>query len=157
MCTLSKAAVPVPRRWVTLPWLPPLNKPGHEGHVGMGTGTGRYHCTLRALRARCSGVSATQRHVQEHCLSVKPSSDCPPRVILLLPPHRIGVYNNHLIQLPDQSRADQKLQHVVKPLSKCLSNADRPGALTTSLGRLFQCMTTLSLKKCFLMTNLNLP
>jgi len=25
-----------------------------------------------------------------------------------------GTYNNHLVQLPDRFRADQKLQHVVK-------------------------------------------
>lgn len=149
MCTLSKAAVTVPR----LPWLPSLDTAGHEGHVG----TGMCHCTHRAARAHCSGVSATQRQVQEHCVPTKPSSNCPPSVVLPLSPYRTEFYNNHLIQLPDQSRADQKLQHVVEPLSKCLLDTDRPRALTSSLGSLFQCMTTLSLKKHFLMTDLNLP
>lgn len=155
MCTLSKAAVPVPRLWVSLPWLPALNTPGHEGHVGMGMG--HCHCSPRAVRAHCSGVSATQRQVQERCLPTQPSSHCPPSVPLLLSPHRTEIYKNHVIQLLDQSRADQKLQHVVKPLSKCLLDTDRPGALTMSLGSLFQCITTLSLKKHFLTTNLNVP
>ena len=42
-------------------------------------------------------------------------------------------------------------------LSKCLLNADRVGASTTSLGSLSQCLTTPSVKKCFLLSSLNLP
>jgi len=36
-------------------------------------------------------------------------------------------------------------------------NTLRDGDLATSLGSLFQCLTTLSVKKFFLMSNLNLP
>ena len=35
-------------------------------------------------------------------------------------------------------------------------NASRDGASTTSLGNLFQCVTTLCVKKLFLISNLNL-
>jgi len=38
-----------------------------------------------------------------------------------------------------------------------LLNTSRDGASTTSLGSLFQCFTTLSVKKFFLISNLNLP
>jgi len=41
--------------------------------------------------------------------------------------------------------------------SKQFLNASRDGYSTTSLGSLFQCLTTLSVKKCFLISNLNLP
>ena len=73
-----------------------------------------------------------------------------------------GSYNDHLVQWPDQFRADQKLKHVKRcifqmPLDTwTLLAADRPGASTTSLGSLFQCLTTLSVKKCFLMSSVNL-
>ena len=60
-------------------------------------------------------------------------------------------YSDHLVQLPDHSRADQKL----KP--KCLFNTDRLGAYTTSPGSLLQCLTTLSVMKSFLLSSLNLP
>lgn len=43
-----------------------------------------------------------------------------------------------------------------RALSKCPLNIDRLGALVTSLGSLFQCLSTHSAKKCFLMPNLNL-
>jgi len=36
-------------------------------------------------------------------------------------------------------------------------NASRDGASTTSLGNLFQCVTTLCVKNFFLTSNLNLP
>jgi len=36
-------------------------------------------------------------------------------------------------------------------------NTSRDGDSTTSLGSLFQCLTTLSVKKFFLISNLNLP
>lgn len=69
-----------------------------------------------------------------------------------------GTCNDHLVQLPEQFRANQKLKHVVKGnMSKCLLNSDKPGALTTSLGNLFQCLTTIVVKKCFQASSLNLP
>jgi len=56
-------------------------------------------------------------------------------------------YNNHLVQLSDHFRADQKLKHVVKALSECLLNTDSLGASTASLGSLFRCLTTLFAKE----------
>ena len=41
--------------------------------------------------------------------------------------------------------------------SKQFLNTSKDGDSTTSLGSLFQCLTTLSVKKCFLISNLNLP
>ena len=41
--------------------------------------------------------------------------------------------------------------------SKRFLNTSRDGDSTTSLGILFQCLTTLSVKKFFLISNLNLP
>ncbi|KAK4829643.1 hypothetical protein QYF61_005936 [Mycteria americana] len=46
---------------------------------------------------------------------------------------------------------------LLRALSKRLLNTDRLGASTTSPGSLFQGLTTLSVKKCFLMSSLNLP
>ena len=45
---------------------------------------------------------------------------------------------------------------MLRALSKCLLNTDRLRASTTSLGSLSQGLTTLSLKKCFLTSSLNL-
>jgi len=39
----------------------------------------------------------------------------------------------------------------------CYLNTSRDGDSTTSLGSLFQCLTTLSVKKFFLISNLKLP
>ena len=41
---------------------------------------------------------------------------------------------------------------LLRAFSEGLLNTDRLGALTISPGRLFQCLTTLSVKKCFLMS-----
>jgi len=41
--------------------------------------------------------------------------------------------------------------------SICLLNTPRDDASTHSLGSLFQCLTTLSVNKFFLISNLNLP
>ena len=46
---------------------------------------------------------------------------------------------------------------LLQTLSKCLLNTDRLGESTASLGSLFQCLTTLLVKKCFLTSSLNLP
>ena len=42
-------------------------------------------------------------------------------------------------------------------MSTCFLNTSRDGDSTTSLGSLFQCLTTLSVKKFFLIYSLNLP
>jgi len=41
--------------------------------------------------------------------------------------------------------------------SICFLNPSRDGDSTTALGSLFQCLTSLSLKKFFLISSLNLP
>jgi len=46
---------------------------------------------------------------------------------------------------------------LLKAVPKCLLNTDRLGASIRSLGTLFQRLTVLSVKKCFLMSSLNLP
>ena len=46
---------------------------------------------------------------------------------------------------------------LLRALSKCLFNTDRFGASTTSPGSLFRGLTILWVKKCFLMSSLNLP
>jgi len=43
---------------------------------------------------------------------------------------------------------------LLRALPKCLLNTDGHGAPTNSLGNLFQCVTTLVVKKCFLMSRL---
>jgi len=57
--------------------------------------------------------------------------------------------------MPDHFRADQKLKHVVECIVQMPLN--RLGASTTSLGSLFQGLTTLSVKKCFLVSRVILP
>lgn len=44
---------------------------------------------------------------------------------------------------------------LLRALSRCFLNSDRLGASTTSLGILYQYLTALSIKKCFLMFSLN--
>lgn len=46
---------------------------------------------------------------------------------------------------------------LLRALPECLLNIDRLGALTTTLESLFQYLNTLSAKKCFLNSSLNLP
>jgi len=46
---------------------------------------------------------------------------------------------------------------LLRALSKCLLNTERVGASTASLGSLFQCLSTLLVRKCFLRPSLNLP
>jgi len=52
-----------------------------------------------------------------------------------------GTYNDHLVQLPDQFRADQKLKRVIKGIVQMPLNTDRLGASTSALGSPFQCLS----------------
>lgn len=63
--------------------------------------------------------------------------------------HLEVTYNDHLDQLPDHSMADLECTWL-RALSKCLLDMDRLWASITSLEHLFQCLTPLSVKKCFL-------
>lgn len=56
-------------------------------------------------------------------------------------------YSDHLVSLPDHFRDDQNLRHVIKDIFQRLLNTDRHGAPTTSLGSLFQYLTSLSTKE----------
>ena len=64
---------------------------------------------------------------------------------------------DHLFQAPCYRQVhlplDQVAQCPVQPGLECF----RKGAFTTSLGNLFQCLTTLTLKNVFLIPGLNLP
>ena len=64
-------------------------------------------------------------------------------------------YKNHLVQLPDQFRPDQKSKHVVKGVVQMPFSTDWLGALTTSLESLLQYLTNSSVKRCFLTSILN--
>lgn len=64
-------------------------------------------------------------------------------------------YRVHLVQLPGHLRVSQKLK-LLRALSKCLLNSDRPGASTMSPGSLLQCLTTYTINNFFLMASLNL-
>lgn len=46
---------------------------------------------------------------------------------------------------------------LMRTLYKCLLNTHRCRASTTSLGSLFQCLTILTVNKCFLLPSLTLP
>ncbi|KAK4814468.1 hypothetical protein QYF61_018986 [Mycteria americana] len=69
-----------------------------------------------------------------------------------------GTFTGHLVQLPCKSREDifNKIRLLRAPSNLTL-NVSRDGASTTSLGNLFQCLTTLMVKNFFLKSSLNLP
>ena len=66
-----------------------------------------------------------------------------------------GTIYDDLVQLPhnEQGRPqlDQAAQNLIQP------PLERYRAPTTSLGNLFQCLTTLTVKDFFLISNLNIP
>jgi len=67
-----------------------------------------------------------------------------------------GPYTDHLVQLPAHFGADRKLKRVVKGIVQMILNTDRLGALITSQGSLFPCLTTLWVKEGFIMSSLSL-
>ena len=64
-----------------------------------------------------------------------------------------GTLKGHLVQLPcnEQGQLNQVAQSLVHPDLDCLQLS------TTSLGNMFQCLTTLIVKSFFLIYNVNLP
>lgn len=58
-----------------------------------------------------------------------------------------GTFRDHLLPLPDHLRANQKLQHSMRALSKCLPHADSHRAPAALLCRLSRCLTTLMVKE----------
>lgn len=70
-----------------------------------------------------------------------------------------GIFKYHQVQLPDQLRANQKLEDIIEGIIKCLLKSDRHGVSATSLGSLFQCLTTFKVKKKMknVLSSLNLP
>ena len=67
--------------------------------------------------------------------------------------HRVQTQPNHPTPTPTALRSIMSLSTT----SRRLLNTARDGDPTTSLGSPFQCLTTLSVKKSFLIANLNLP
>jgi len=60
-------------------------------------------------------------------------------------------------QSPAMCRVTNHQPRLPRATSSLALNASRSGASTTSLGNLFQCVTTLCVKNFFLISNLNLP
>ena len=60
-------------------------------------------------------------------------------------------------QPPAMCRVDNQQTRLPRATSSLALNASRDGASTTSLGNLFQCITTLCVKNFLLISNLNLP
>ena len=56
----------------------------------------------------------------------------------------------HLVQLPCKEQGRIQLDQVLRAPSNLTLNASRDGAATTSLGNLFQSLTTLTVKTFFL-------
>ena len=77
-----------------------------------------------------------------------------------------NIYIKIILELSDKSRAGEKefwsrdtfhLIGLLKALSNLALNISREEASTTSLGNLFQCLTTFMVKNFFLIFSLNLP
>ena len=60
-----------------------------------------------------------------------------------------GILKDHLVQLPCTEQGHLHLQQVLSAPSSLTLNISRDRASTTSLGNLFQCLTTLIAKKTF--------
>jgi len=60
-------------------------------------------------------------------------------------------------QPPAMCRVANHQTRLPRATSSLALNASRDGASTTSLGNLFQCVTTLCVKNFLLISNLNLP
>ena len=67
-----------------------------------------------------------------------------------------GIIKDQLIQPPCNDPGHLQLDLVLRALSSLTLNVSKDGAPTTSLGNLFQCLITLTVKY-FLISNLNLP
>lgn len=67
-----------------------------------------------------------------------------------------GDIKDHWVQLPDYFRANQKLRHVIEGIFQMALEHDRHEVSTTFQGRLFQHLTTLIVKQCFLMLSLSI-
>lgn len=86
------------------------------------------------------------------------SWNSPSRVIIIRHFQFKVTNNDPLVQLHDHFKADQKWKEkLLRVLSNHLSNTGKLGASTSSPGRLLQCLTSLSVKKCILMSSLKVP
>lgn len=63
------------------------------------------------------------------------------------------IFKDHLVQLPDLFKANQKLKHAIESTVQMPLSTDRDG---TSAGKLFQYLKTLMVKKFFLMFSVSL-
>ena len=66
-----------------------------------------------------------------------------------------GTIYDDLVQLPHNEQGHPQLDQVAQNLIQPHTERDR--ASTTSLGNLFHCLTTLTVKYIFLISNLNFP
>ena len=68
-----------------------------------------------------------------------------------------GTFKGHLLQPLAMNRDTYISVRLLKALSSLILNVSKDRASTTSLGNLFQCLTTLIVKNFFITFNLNLP
>ena len=68
-----------------------------------------------------------------------------------------GAFRGHLVQPLCSEQGQFNYIRLLRDPSNLTLNVSRDGASTTSLGNLFQCFTTLSVKNAFLISSLNLP
>ena len=84
-----------------------------------------------------------KKYLRKQALSQKTKKDSYTFKTILFQPPAIGRDSSHQIRL-------------LTVLSSLVLNASREKASATSLGNLFQCLTTLIIKNCFLISSLNL-
>ena len=64
---------------------------------------------------------------------------------------------DHLVQPPCHGQEHLSLDQASERFSNLTLNMSSDGAPATSLGNMFHCLTTLVIKKFFLILNVNLP
>ena len=68
-----------------------------------------------------------------------------------------GPLKGYLFQFPCNEQEHPQLHQMLRALTSPTLNVSRDGASTTSLGNLCQCLTTLTVKTFFFLSNLNFP
>jgi len=128
------------------------------------------HCFLHGSAAYCHTVRQAYSSYYRKCSSPSrfvpsfPSFGKTNDSYLYRNSHRItecfglgGTFRGHPAQPPAVSRDIFNWVRLLRAPSNLAWNVSRDGASTTSLGNLGQCLTTLTAKKFFLISGLNLP